>query len=148
MSQDALAKVSAVSRPSITAIERGQSNPRLETLEQLARALGVDLLELITSDVSNSLATDDRPALERVARNVNRLRAALGVSQQTLSEQSQHFRTYIGNLERQAISPSLADLEAIASVLAVGIEALLAPLDPSTLSANMQKLVRKSRKEA
>ena len=147
MSQDALARASTVSRPSITAIERGQSNPRLETLEQLARALDVGVLELITSSISSRSATDDRTSLERIARNVNRLRAARGVSQETLSEQSGHFRTYVGNLEHQAVNPSLADIETIASVLEVGIEALLAPLEPSALKADMQKLVRKARKE-
>jgi transcriptional regulator with XRE-family HTH domain len=148
MSQDALAKASAVSRASITSIERGQSNPKLETLEQLAIALDVDLLALISNGPPYSSAADDRSSLERVARNVNRLRAALGVSQQTLSERSQHFRTYIGNLERQAVSPSMTDVEAIAAALEVGIEALLTPLEPGAIGKNMQKLVRKTRKPA
>jgi len=147
MSQDALARASTVSRPSITSIERGQSNPRLETLDQLARALGVDVLELITPAVSNRVAADGRTSLERIARNVNRLRAARGISQESLSEQSGHFRTYVGNLERQAVNPSLADIETVASVLEVEIEVLLAPLESSALHANMQRLVRKTRKE-
>ena len=147
MSQDTLAKVSNVSRPSITAIERGGSNPRMETLDRLARALDIDVLELIANEALPRRPSDDRPSLERIARNVNRLRTALGVSQEALSQRSQHFRTYVGNLERYMVNPSLADVEAIASALEVAVETLLAWPDPSARNDSMQKLVRKSRRD-
>ncbi|ANB77355.1 hypothetical protein AYM40_35355 [Paraburkholderia phytofirmans OLGA172] len=147
MTQDALARMSSVSRPSITAMERGKSNPRFATLDQVARVLDVDILELITSGLPASASADNRPSLERIARNVNKVRAALGVSQETLSVQSRHFRTYVGNLERQVVNPSLSDVEAIAFALGVGIETLLQPLEPGELEVDMQRLVRKTRKE-
>ena len=49
-SQDKLAELSALSKNSISSIERGESNPSIETLEKIAKALNIELKELV--DVS------------------------------------------------------------------------------------------------
>ena len=47
LSQYALAELSGISRVTIARIETGKMNPTLQTLEQLAAALGVTVGELV-----------------------------------------------------------------------------------------------------
>ncbi len=50
ISQEKLAELSELSKNSIGAIERGTSSPAIDTLERIAKALGIELKELV--DVS------------------------------------------------------------------------------------------------
>lgn len=50
LSQEKLAEFSDLSKTSISAIERGESNPSIETLDRIAHALNIELKELV--DVS------------------------------------------------------------------------------------------------
>lgn len=50
LSQEKLAELASLSKTSISTIERGESKPTIETLERIAKALGVELKELV--DVS------------------------------------------------------------------------------------------------
>ncbi len=50
-SQEKLGELSNLSKTSIGSIERGESNPSIETLERIALALNMELKELV--DVSN-----------------------------------------------------------------------------------------------
>ncbi|MBC8748585.1 MULTISPECIES: helix-turn-helix domain-containing protein [Paraburkholderia] len=145
VSQDVLARASGVSRPTLAAMERGASNPRLSNLEQLAKALNVDVLDLLLCRPTS----EQRPAKDessaRIAKNVNRLRVGLALSQESLSIASGHFRTYVGNLEHQRVNPSIGDLERIAKVLGVDVTRLLSPLTESDAERDMQKMVRRAR---
>ena len=49
-SQEKLAELSELSKNSIGTIERGKSSPSIETLDRIARALNIELKELV--DVS------------------------------------------------------------------------------------------------
>jgi transcriptional regulator with XRE-family HTH domain len=49
LSQAELAKRTGLRRATIVALERGQSSPRLTTLEKLATALGVSVVQLLTA---------------------------------------------------------------------------------------------------
>ncbi len=49
-SQEKLAELSDLSKTSIGTIERGKSKPSIETLEKIAKALNIELKELV--DVS------------------------------------------------------------------------------------------------
>lgn len=49
-SQEKLGELADLSSTSISAIERGESNPTIETLERIAKALNIELKELV--DVS------------------------------------------------------------------------------------------------
>lgn len=50
LSQEKLASLANLNVNSVGAIERGVSSPSLETLEQIANALEMPLLELINTD--------------------------------------------------------------------------------------------------
>ena len=49
-SQEKLAELSNLSKNSISTIERGESKPSIETLDRIAKALNIELKELV--DVS------------------------------------------------------------------------------------------------
>jgi DNA-binding XRE family transcriptional regulator len=55
LTQQQLADVSGVAQGDISKIERGQSNPTTETLDALARPLGVSL-ELVPSEENSEVA--------------------------------------------------------------------------------------------
>jgi transcriptional regulator with XRE-family HTH domain len=48
LSQERLASESGLHRTEISLLERGTRDPRLSTIERLARALGTDAAELVT----------------------------------------------------------------------------------------------------
>ena len=58
LSQAELAEAASVTKSTVAAIEQGRANPRLDTLEAIARALGVDVVDL--------LAAGDAPTVEVV----------------------------------------------------------------------------------
>ena len=50
LSQEKLAELAGISATSIGAIERGTSVPSLDTIAALAKALGMEITELINTD--------------------------------------------------------------------------------------------------
>ncbi len=48
ISQAELAAAAAVTKSTVAAIEQGRANPRLDTLEAIARALGIEVAELLS----------------------------------------------------------------------------------------------------
>ncbi len=67
-------------------------------------------------------------ARERVARHLRSLRAAQGISQETLAERADLHRTYVGSIERCERNVSLDNIESLATALGVDVSELLAPL--------------------
>ena len=51
LTQEQLAELANVGRNTVSNIERGESSPSIETLEKLAKAFEMDVLEFI--DISN-----------------------------------------------------------------------------------------------
>jgi transcriptional regulator with XRE-family HTH domain len=149
VSQDLLVETSGVARATLVNIERGRGNPRLSILQQLANALGVDVFDLFAirpADERKPAHGLDECGL-RIAKNVNRLRISLGLSQLSLSLESGHFRTYVGSLEHQLVNPTIGDLEPIAVALGVGLPSLLKPLSKADAKRAMQNLTRGGRKK-
>jgi transcriptional regulator with XRE-family HTH domain len=60
----------------------------------------------------------------RVARNVRRLRVALGLSQEDLAGEAELDRTYVSRIERGTDNPTVAVLEKLAKALAADIAEL------------------------
>lgn len=60
----------------------------------------------------------------RVARNVRRLRVALGLSQEDLAGKAELDRTYVSRIERGTDNPTVAVLEKLAKALAADIAEL------------------------
>ena len=63
-------------------------------------------------------------ALELLAKNVETLRLAKGLSQEKLGEWAGLHRTYISQVERQVANPSVKNLQKIADVLQVSVARL------------------------
>lgn len=60
-----------------------------------------------------------------LARNVRRLRQAIGISQEELAARAQLHRTYISSIERHERNVSLENIFRIANALGVRAPALL-----------------------
>ena len=56
ISQEALAELAGLHRTYISSVERGERNVTLTTIERLASALGVPMVELIPSDSPTPLS--------------------------------------------------------------------------------------------
>jgi transcriptional regulator with XRE-family HTH domain len=65
-----------------------------------------------------------------VGRNIRRIRATRGLSQEELAELIGNHRTYVGSVERGERNLSLRSLERLADSLGVDPVALLAPPAP------------------
>lgn len=79
---------------------------------------------------------------EVFATNVRNFRRARGLSQEKLGEAAGLHRTYIGNIEQQAVNPSLSNVEKIAEALEVPLALLLMSTDNDPAS-----IVRLPRRE-
>ena len=62
---------------------------------------------------------------KRLARNMRRLRAERGMSQEALGFEAELHRTYISDVERGNRNPSIAAIEKIAKALGVSCGQLL-----------------------
>ncbi len=60
-----------------------------------------------------------------LARNVKKLRLAIGFSQEKLAEECGFHRTYIGSIERSERNVTLSTLEVLSETLNVSIAQLL-----------------------
>lgn len=67
LSQAELAEAASITKSTVAAIEQGRANPRLDTLEAIARALGVEVVDL--------LAAGDAPTVEVVRAGAELLAA-------------------------------------------------------------------------
>jgi transcriptional regulator with XRE-family HTH domain len=63
--------------------------------------------------------------LQRLSRNLRRLREAKGWSQEELAEQSGLHRTYVSGVERGIRNPTVTVVERLASALQCRVSALL-----------------------
>ena len=64
-----------------------------------------------------------------IARALQRLRKARGISQETLADESGYHRTYISQLERGLKSPSLRTLGSLARVFGLTASNLVAEIE-------------------
>ncbi|HEX2218269.1 MAG TPA: helix-turn-helix transcriptional regulator [Gemmatimonadales bacterium] len=72
LTQELLAEAIGVRPPRIAAVERGESNPRLDTLEKLAGALGVPVHALLDPDYLDR--PEEPPATAEYRRTPSRVR--------------------------------------------------------------------------
>ena len=63
--------------------------------------------------------------MQRVARNVKRLRSEHGLSQQALADKAEIHRVYLARIEGAVKAPSLEVLERLAKALKVKVGRLL-----------------------
>jgi len=107
-----LAERSQLSISYLSEIERGKKQPSLETLEKLSTALNISVQGLFTENESSSspLTPGDKIAL---------LRRDKKLSQAELAEKVGISTTYLCQIEKGNVTPSLETLKAIAEALGV-----------------------------
>jgi transcriptional regulator with XRE-family HTH domain len=66
-----------------------------------------------------------KPARQRIADNLTRIRKERGLSQERLAELADFHRTYVSQVERQITNISIDGLERLAAALEVDIVELL-----------------------
>ena len=119
-----LAEQSRVNSRMIRLVEAGQVNASLNTVDRLARALGVTTGSLLGTKPM-ARPDGDAPIEEVLAHNLVAARKALLLTQDTLGQRSGVSMYVIAHIERQARNPSLQTLARLAGALDVSIEALL-----------------------
>jgi transcriptional regulator with XRE-family HTH domain len=62
-----------------------------------------------------------QPVRERLARNLVRVRADIGISQEALADKAKLHRTYVGHLEQRKRNPSLENVEKLAIALGIDV---------------------------
>ncbi len=70
LTQAQLAEAAGVRQPRIAEIERGDANPRLDTLAKLARALGVPVAALLHREAPEPDVADDREGVYPIRNNL------------------------------------------------------------------------------
>ncbi|WP_291023329.1 helix-turn-helix domain-containing protein [Hydrogenophaga sp.] len=120
----ALAEQARVNPRMIRLVEQGQVNVSLNTVDKLARALGVTTGSLVGSKPV-ARQDGDAPIEEVLARNLVSARKGLKLTQDTLGQRSGVSMFVIAHIERQARNPSLQTLARLADALDLSIEALL-----------------------
>jgi transcriptional regulator with XRE-family HTH domain len=141
LTQQALADMTGFSRGHIATIERTSGNLRLSSLDRLARALNLDVVDLVRSTSEKQRKVSAQEAVVRAACHIFQLRKALGLSQERLSEAAGFFRTYVTEIELLISVPAIGSLESIAAVLEVSVADLLMPVAKNEYDA---RLARKS----
>lgn len=76
---------------------------------------------------------DPKDIKERFGKAIRRRRRELDLSQETLAELAGLHRTYISNLERGQINPSLENIERLTSALNISIADLFSKYGIETL---------------
>lgn len=66
MTQEQLAERIGVTRPTVTQWETGWSQPRMGKVEQIAAALGVEPMDLLSDDQTLQQAVDADPVLSQI----------------------------------------------------------------------------------
>lgn len=119
-----LAEQSRVNSRMIRLVEAGQVNASLNTVDRLARALGVTTGSLVGAKPVVR-PEGDAPIEEVLARNLVSARKALLLTQDKLGQRSGVSMYVIAHIERQARNPSLHTLARLAEALDLSIEGLL-----------------------
>lgn len=127
-SQDSLADATGLSRGQIVRLERSEGSLRLTTLDLLAAALDVDVIDLLSPPGTELRGRCPQEYFIRLACNLYRARRKVGLSQERLAKKSNHFRTYVTRIETLLAIPSLAGLEDLAEHLGVSVLDLLMPV--------------------
>jgi transcriptional regulator with XRE-family HTH domain len=144
LSQEGLAESAGLSRGLVARLERAPSNPLLSTLDKLAKALNTDVQDLLRAGPAFGKPRDQL-ALLRVGGNIAKLRKAptaerkKKLSQEVLSKLSGHFRTYVTELEMARNSPTLNDLDSVASCLSVDAIVFFDAIDDSDYKRRLER---------
>jgi transcriptional regulator with XRE-family HTH domain len=137
LTQEDVAAAAGIDRANLVNIERSRRhNVRLNVLERIALALGVDVLDLLIERSAASRGPESASPVTRLQINLKRLRKERKISQEALSTGIGRFRTFIGNLENRTCKPTLEDIDAIAAFLGTYSAELFAPVDSLEASAS------------
>lgn len=106
-----LARRAELSLSYLSEIERGSKRPSLKSLEKLAAALNVTKAQLIEGEPRGTSLT--------IGEKIRVLRGEKGLSLSALAERAGISVSYLSEIERGAVYPSLATLKRLAQELGV-----------------------------
>lgn len=110
-----LAKKTNLSASYLSELERGRKKPSIKTISKLASALKINPREIV----------DSRENLFQVGDRIRFYRKKQNLTLAELSARSDLSYTYLGDIERGAVLPSVKSLKRISTVLKAPVEGLL-----------------------
>lgn len=125
-----LAERSKLSVSYLSEIERGIKQPSLDTLEKLAAALNISVQGFFTEKDSSSVLT--------LGDKIVMLRQEKKMSQAQLAERAGISTTYLCQIERGNVTPSLDTLKTLAEALNVSPQDLMEP--PCHVGCRLKKV--------
>ena len=128
LSQSALAERANLSRTYMTKLETGKGNPSIKTLAALAKALGVNITELLGQAQQTEAPRPGDHGRLRLGSTIRKLRQNLGLSQAAFAKAAQINRTYLAGIEGGKRNPTLRNVARIAKGLNISVNELFSAL--------------------
>jgi transcriptional regulator with XRE-family HTH domain len=134
--QEELARSAGIPALKLPHIEKGEVNVSLSTMVHLAKALGTEVVHLISSkpgrgislldaehERQNDAAIED--FLRRLGERIRKVREGEGISRATVSVLCGLEQAYLGEIERGEIDPTAGELHRVSRVLNVTVADLI-----------------------
>ncbi|RQD76121.1 MAG: helix-turn-helix domain-containing protein [Candidatus Syntrophonatronum acetioxidans] len=115
-----LAQKAGISVSYLSEIERDRKKPSLKTLEKISEALNVSTREFINRGKSQEIVLGER---------IRAYREEKGLSLKELSKLADISYSYLCEIEKGAVNPSISTLRKVAQSLEVSPKSLLSPLN-------------------
>jgi len=123
---------SGIDVATISRYEKGDSTPNVDTLDRLARALGLDLADFVRHEQPRPTVTP--PFLELLGARIRARRTAAHLSVSQLALQAEVDARSISRFESGEMSPTLPTLARLANALRLELAELLTLDRPDPLS--------------
>ncbi|WP_170565466.1 helix-turn-helix domain-containing protein [Ruegeria atlantica] len=118
LNQTQLAELSGISLPTVSLVETGKTNPTLDVIDAMAKALDTTLPNLMAPQRHAAIPSKEE-LLKRVAKNVRDRREYLGLSRKQAGERVGLLPQYFATTENGRRLPLLRNLIRFAEALEV-----------------------------
>ena len=111
-------KTSSLDRDLVSSLEQGHRVPRLDTVEKIARALGLSPA-FLAYGLSGECQRGEALQADEVGVRLRTVRLSQGLSVLAVAEAAGTSHTAVGKIERGGTMPTIATVEALAKALDV-----------------------------
>ncbi len=126
-----------ISQSAISKIENGRKKIDIETLEEIAKALDIEVDLLITNQKSNIGKTGF--AMD-IGKKIKKFRKKRKISIEELSEYAELSISYLYQIERGDKQPSFTALDRICSILSIPIIKILSENNDTNADINLSQI--------